>query len=346
MDRQNRAVYPPDDRLLTVENLVVAIQPSRHRPALTVIDSATVDVGPGEIVGIVGESGSGKTMLCRALLGTLSRRGATVVSGSIRLRGRELVSASESSWSRIRGREIGYVPQSALSGPNPVLTIEKQLVESIRVRGDISKRESRHRARELLDMVQIDRPDVVLKQFPSELSGGMRQRVMIAAALAQSPSVLVADEPTTGLDVTVQAEIMKVLGELSREFNTGTLLVSHDLALIEDVCDRVMVMHAGATVEIGSVSDVMGATAHPYTDALRRSRIDLAAPGTSLSTIPGEPPSVGLWPSGCRFAARCELATEECAVGSHPELRLYEGHRTACLHAEHVSSSSADRQGA
>jgi oligopeptide/dipeptide ABC transporter ATP-binding protein len=258
-----------------------------------------------------------------------------VLGGSIRLGERELAGASEATWRRIRGQEVGYIPQSALAGPNPVLPIETQLLESLR-RGGHSRQEARAEAKRLLDIVHIARPEVVLEQYPHELSGGMRQRVMIAAALAQRPELLVADEPTTGLDVTVQHEIMGLLREIRSELGAAVILVSHDLALIEDVCDRVTVMHAGATVETGTTAEVMRRPNHPYTVALQRSRIDLAEAGEALAAIAGEPPSVGQWPPGCRFAQRCPLAMADCTVGDHPRLAVRTEHLSACIHADRV----------
>jgi oligopeptide/dipeptide ABC transporter ATP-binding protein len=327
------AAEPP---LLTVSGLRIGIR-RRGRPPLVVVDAADLTLRPGEMLGVVGESGSGKTMLCRSLIGTLGRRDAYVIDGSVRLDGRELAGAPESVWRRIRGREIGYVPQSALAGPNPVLTVETQLRESLDVSGG-GRAAARAEARRLLGLVRMANPDVVLGQYPHELSGGMRQRVMIASALARRPRLLVADEPTTGLDVTVQSAIMELLREVRATLGMAVILVSHDLGLIQDVCDRMVVMHAGATVESGATGDVLEAPLHPYTVALQRSRIDVAKPGSELRVIAGEAPAVGSWPAGCRFASRCELAAPDCRTGAHPPLTDDMGHDTACLHAERVGA--------
>jgi oligopeptide/dipeptide ABC transporter ATP-binding protein len=321
--------------LLSVADLRIGIRRAGSAP-LVVVDAADLTLRPGEMLGVVGESGSGKTMLCRSLIGTLGRRDAYVIDGSVRLEGRELVGASEATWRRIRGRQVGYVPQSALAGPNPVLTVERQLRESLDVAG--GRRAARAEARRLLDLVNMANPDVVLGQYPHELSGGMRQRVMIASALARRPRLLVADEPTTGLDVTVQSAIMRLLQEIRRTLGMAVILVSHDLALIEDVCDRVVVMHAGATVEAGDTAAVLSHPLHPYTLALQRSRIDLAEPGAELRVIAGEAPAVGQWPPGCRFAARCELAGPDCTEGAHPALTAEGERRTACLHADRIGA--------
>ena len=325
-----------NDVLLDVRDLRIAILQGSRTP-LPVVDTADFEIRRGEILGLVGESGSGKTMVCRSLIGTLSRRGAKVMSGSIRFADHDLANASEELWRQIRGKRIGYVTQSALAGLNPVMTIEAQLRDAIRQDGGTYSGTEAGRARELLDVVRIRRPDTVFHQHPHQLSGGMRQRVMIACAIASRPELLIADEPTTGLDVTVQAEIMTLLKGILAEMGLAILLVSHDLALIDDVCDRVVIMHAGACVESGHVRQV-ARPRHPYTAALHRSRIELATPGSELVTIAGRPPAVGSWPAGCRFAGRCEIAEVDCANGAHPPLMpLGDGHSSACLHVEAMS---------
>lgn len=323
--------YSPK-KLLQVLDLKIGI-PHPRRETLIIVDNANFDIGYGEMLGIVGESGSGKTMVCRSMIGTLERRGAKVLSGKVLLEGEDLAHASESTWKKLRGKAIGYVPQSALAGPNPVLTIHAQLAEALQkseAKGSIAEQSKR-----LLDLVKIRRIDTVLKQYPNQLSGGMRQRVMIACALASEPKLLIADEPTTGLDVTVQSQIMELLKEIRQEFGTSIILISHDLALIDDVCDRVVVMHAGATVEVGSVGE-LAKPRHPYTIALNQSRIDIAEPGSELVTILGNAPSVGEWPPGCRFAERCTIRQSDCSVGpNHPPLFGERGtHQSACLHTE------------
>ena len=321
----------PPAPLLDVRDLRIGIVQGRRTP-LPVVDKADFAIGRGQIVGLVGESGSGKSMVCRSLIGTLPRRGAVVTSGSIRFGDVDLAAMDERAWRAIRGRQIGYVTQSALAGLNPVMTIEAQLREAIEQDAAAHGETDRVRARSLLDVVHIRRPDTVLRQYPHQLSGGMRQRVMIACAIASRPRLLVADEPTTGLDVTVQAEIMKLLRAIQADMGLSILLVSHDLALIDDVCERVVVMHAGACIETGPV-DRIALPRHPYTAALQRSRIELAEPGGELVTIAGRPPAVGSWPAGCRFADRCSLVSDACRTGDHPPLvTVAPGHMSACLH--------------
>ena len=317
--------------LIQIKDVVIGI-PHKRRPTLIIVNNANFDINYGEMVGIVGESGSGKTMICRTMIGTLERRGGKILSGDVVFEGQSLAKASESDWKKLRGKSIGYVPQSALAGPNPVLTIEAQLAEALRNTGDTKNIKAR--SKELLDLVKIRRVDTVMKQYPYQLSGGMRQRVMIACALATSPKLLIADEPTTGLDVTVQSQIMDLLKEIRSAMGTAIVLISHDLALIDEVCDRVVVMHAGATVEVGSVKD-LEKPRHPYTIALNSSRIDIAAPGSELVTIKGSAPSVGEWNPGCRFAQRCSIVQSDCRAGDHPALIGASGtHQTACIHTE------------
>lgn len=308
---------------------------------LPVVDSVSLSLDQTQAVGIVGESGSGKSMFCRALIGTLARHDAEVLSGSIRFDGDELAGASESTWRQIRGRQIGYVPQSSLAGLNPVLTIGTQLVEALTSFGRSAGRAQAEReARHLLEIVRIPRAEAIMRVRPNELSGGMRQRVMIAGALAAQPRLLVADEPTTALDVTVQREILTLIADIRRELGMALILVSHDLSVIEEVCNNVLVMYAGASVEFGSVVDVVRATRHPYTAALRASRIDAAMPGIDVETIEGEPPTLGDWPTGCRFWPRCPLATDACRTGPQPGLRTVGRQLTACIRAELLESAS------
>ena len=322
--------------LLSINDVVIGI-PHKRRGTLIIVKKANFDIAQGEMVGIVGESGSGKTMVCRAIIGTLERRGAKVLSGEVVFDGQDLAKINEAQWKKLRGKSIGYVPQSALAGPNPVLTIEAQLAEALRNTGDTKN--IKVRSKELLDLVKIRRVETVMKQYPYQLSGGMRQRVMIACALATKPKLLIADEPTTGLDVTVQSQIMDLLKEIRSTMGTSIILISHDLALIDDVCDKVVVMHAGATVEVGSVKDLEHPK-HPYTVALNSSRIDIAAPGSELVTILGSAPSVGQWQDGCRFSLRCAFVQDDCGTGDHPALIGARGaHQTACLHANRLEGA-------
>jgi len=324
------------NHLLEIKNLKIDVRVTKKR-RLSIVDTASLIIEPGEIIGLIGESGSGKTMLCRSLVGTLGRRGAYIASGELKFDGIDLITAKQSVWNDIRGKRIGYVPQSALAGPNPVMTIGAQLAEAILQDENFPKSDVEKRSLELLNIVQIRRPETVLKQYQHELSGGMKQRVMIACAIAQQPQLIVADEPTTGLDVTVQAEIMELLKQIRKDFNTSIILVSHDLPLINEICDDIVIMHAGTTVEKISSKSIK-ASKHPYTLALYNSRIDLVLPKGQLKTINGQPPSVGSWPEGCRFSERCDFVKDKCRTKQDlPLIEIGSNHQTSCLRYDEIA---------
>ncbi len=320
---------------LTVEQLRIGL--IRDGAELRIVDSADFTLEAGASLGIVGESGSGKTMLCRSFIGTLPRYGLRVLGGRLTIGGRDVTGATEDDWRAIRGKVIGYVPQSSLAGLNPVLTVETQLLEALRIGQAMDAADARAEARRLLDVVRIPRVDSVLHERSHQLSGGMKQRVMIAAALALRPPLLVLDEPTTALDVTVQFEILTLLRQLGEDLHMGMILISHDLAVVEFLCERVMTMYAGATVELGQAAQVRARPRHPYTDALLHSRLGMAARGTDLVAIPGEMPVVGSWPEGCRFGPRCVHAIDACRSGPQPLARFVDTHLSACIRAEEVT---------
>ena len=336
MDMQKQDINKNNnDILLHVQDLQISFRKGYNK-LLPVVDVANFKLKTDKALGIVGESGSGKTMLSRAIIGTLERRGALITAGKIFFNGIDLSTAAENTWRRIRGKQIGYVPQSSLSGLNPVLTIETQLIESIISSESGSKKGIKKQAMDLLEMVRIPRAKQVLKNRAHELSGGMRQRVMIATAIAQNPKLLIADEPTTALDVTVQKEILELITNLRKDLGMALILISHNLPVIEEACDSVMVMYAGTSVEFGPVKVLAGAPKHPYTLALRDSRVDLARPGEDLEAILGNPTTVGHWPKGCRFWPRCTLADKACQTGSDYPLSPVGNQLTACIHHERM----------
>ena len=291
------------------------------------------DIAPGERVGIVGESGCGKTITGLSILRLLPNN-LSGLDGSIMFDDIDLASCSTRTMRAIRGRRIAMIFQEPMSALDPVFTVGHQIAETLRIHTDVSKEAAREQTIDMLRRVGIASPERRIDEYPHQLSGGMRQRVMIACAIAQSPELLVADEPTTGLDVTVQAEIMKLLRDIRSDMGMSIMLVSHDLALVDAVCDQLVVMHAGACVESGAV-DQVAVPLHPYTAALNRSRIELATPGSELVTIKGQSPAVGSWRPGCRFAERCGIVQPDCRVGNHPPLvGPASGHRTSCLHPE------------
>lgn len=304
---------------------------------LEVVRELTLQVDAGQAVGLVGESGSGKSVACRALTGTLGLIGGGVTSGRLSVCGQDVTDAAEGQWRKLRGREVALVPQASLSGLDPLMRVGSQLRETIRVHDRAC--DARERARDLMARVDLD--PLLLKRYPHELSGGQRQRVMIALALAGRPRLLIADEPTTALDVTVQRSILRGLRALCEDEGMGLVLVSHDMGVIEQVCDRVAVMYAGCSVETGLVNDVMTAPRHPYTAELLAARPTLD--GGRLRGIDGMPPSPRAWLPGCRFAPRCALQSPECTA-DRPQLSpIGDDHRVACAHPLPVEAGEASR---
>jgi oligopeptide/dipeptide ABC transporter ATP-binding protein len=288
-----------------------------------------LDVHAGEIVGIVGESGSGKSVTFLGMMGLLPR--SATISGSATVRGTELVGASTKTMRGVRGKRVAMIFQDPLSALNPTHRIGNQIVEMIQAHQDLSKKAAMARAVELLDIVGIPQPDQRSQQYPHEFSGGMRQRVMIAMAIANDPEVLIADEPTTALDVTVQAQILEVMQRIQRDLGTAIVLITHDLGVVARVASRVQVMYAGRAVERAAVDDVFANSMHPYTRGLMAS-----LPGSErarLTPIPGSPPNMLHPPAGCAFAPRCAHAVTACTVGEPPALVAIGPVETACLRA-------------
>jgi peptide/nickel transport system ATP-binding protein/oligopeptide transport system ATP-binding protein len=277
------------------------------------VDGVSFDVQEGETVGIVGESGCGKTVTSLSVLGLLPVPPARILEGSsIRFAGEELVGASVRRMRALRGNEISMIFQEPMSSLNPVYTVGDQICEALRLHRDMGRREARIEAVRLLDEVGIAGADRRVDEYPHQLSGGMRQRVMIAMALSCAPKLLIADEPTTALDVTIQAQILELVAELRRNRGMAVLLITHDLGVVAEVCDRVVVMYAGQVVERGSVQEIFSEPRHPYTRGLLRSLPSLEDRGRRLETIQGTVPPPTDWPTGCRFQARCLLAEERC----------------------------------
>jgi oligopeptide/dipeptide ABC transporter ATP-binding protein len=292
------------------------------------VRGVSLEVHPGEVLGVVGESGSGKSVSFLAMMGLLPP--SAKITGSAKVNGIELIGAKTKVLREARGNEIAMIFQDPLSALNPVQRIGPQIVEMIRAHQNISKAEAMTQAVEALDMVGIPQPKERAHQYPHEFSGGMRQRVMIAMAIVNKPKVLIADEPTTALDVTVQAQILDVLERIRRDLGTAIVLITHDLGVVARVADRVQVMYAGRIVEKAAVDPLFYATRHPYTAGLLSS---LPATSTErLHPIPGAPPNMLQPPSGCAFRPRCSYAVEACA-GEIPELARLGDSETACIRA-------------
>ena len=317
--------------LLAVEHLTVEFPTDDG--VLHAVDDLTFEVGEHEVLGVVGESGSGKTVTALALLGLLPTRAQ--VRGSIRFRGDELLGRPERDLERLRGNDLAIVFQDALAAFNPVMTVGRQVDEAIAVHHpEIGAAARRERVVALLDLVGIPDPTSRADQYPHQYSGGMRQRAMLAMALANDPALLIADEPTTALDVTLQAQVLDVLERIRERTGTAVLLITHDLGVIAGLADRVVVLYAGRRVESAPVDTLFAASRHPYTLGLLASlpRLDRGARGTPLFRIDGQPPSLVHRPTGCAFHPRCpfRVIPEPCATTVPPELEVGTAHSSAC----------------
>ncbi|HEX6075722.1 MAG TPA: ABC transporter ATP-binding protein [Micromonosporaceae bacterium] len=304
------------------------------------LNGVSYQVAAGETLAILGESGSGKTVSAQAIMGLLESPPAHVTGGRIRYRGEDLLRLSPERRRQVRGKEIAMIFQDSLSALNPVFAVGWQIAETLRVRRGLGKADALRRAAELMDLVRIPAARQRLRDYPHQFSGGMRQRVMIAMALALDPPVLIADEPTTALDVTVQAQIMELLAELRRERNMALILITHDLGVIADIADRIAVMYAGRVIEQADVHSIYAAPAHPYTRGLLESVPRLDQKGHQLISIPGLPPSLLALPSGCPFHPRCRHAQPLCVEEVPADHLLLsarsEGHTSACHFAEEI----------
>jgi peptide/nickel transport system ATP-binding protein len=326
--------------LLEVTNLNVTFEAGDVR--VPAVRGTSYHITPGEVVAIVGESGSGKTTAAMAVIGLLPEYAD--VSGSVRLHGKELLGLSDHAMSQIRGKTIGTVFQDPMSALTPVYTVGDQIAEAVEVHNrDIRRADARKRALELLELVGIAQPQRRARAFPHELSGGERQRVVIAIAIANDPDLLICDEPTTALDVTVQAQILDVLRTARDVTGAGVLIITHDLGVVSEFADRALVMYAGRAVEIATVEELYRDRRMPYTVGLLGSVPRLDAPqGTRLIPIPGAPPTMSsLRPDACQFAPRCPLAIDECLAAEPALVTIRNGHRAACIRTDEVAGRSA-----
>lgn len=314
-----------------------------ERP-LVAVDDVSFQVAEGEILGLVGESGSGKSITLRSILGIVRPRGR--VAGEILWNGQNLVALDEARLRRIRGREIAMIFQEPMSSLNPLLTVGLQISENLVAHTNLDAKARKARAIELLDLVGIAAARNRLDDFPHEFSGGMRQRVMIAIALASNPKLLLADEPTTALDVTIQDQILRLIQSLSRDLGMAVILVTHDMGVVAETCDRVAVMYGGRLCEVGSTTDVIGDARHPYSLGLLRSIPRDVAPRTPLYSIPGAPPALSALPPGCAFSARCPVAGRECP-DIRPALEAIGSSRlVACHHLQDALAHFGSREAA
>jgi peptide/nickel transport system permease protein len=322
-----------DSALLSVNSLQVEYRSATG--AVAVIDDVSFTVGTGETVGLVGESGCGKTTTALAILGLLPG-GTRITAGSVWFDGQDLAAMSEGELQRVRGAKIGFVSQEPLISLNPAFRVGWQLAEAVRTHRNVSRREARRQAVQLLERVHLPDPVAVARRYPHELSGGMAQRVAIARALAGQPRLLIADEPTTALDVTVQAEILGLLRELQDEQQMATLFITHDWGVVADVCDRAVVMYAGQVVEQADVGPMLHEPMHPYTEALLAANPHNVTEVELLPTIRGDVPQPGKWPDGCHFHDRCQYATSGCRMDPIALERPSPGRTTRCIHHDEL----------
>jgi oligopeptide/dipeptide ABC transporter ATP-binding protein len=323
-----RGTLPNKPPLLEISGLTAEFH--TRRGAIRAVEDVSFTVPRGGAIGIVGESGSGKSVTALSILRLLSEPAGRITAGSIRFDGRELTTLSEHEMEALRGQSIAMIFQEPMTSLNPVFHIGEQIAESITLHESCSRSVARRRAVEMLRLVGIADPAARAADYPHQLSGGMRQRVMIAIALACNPKLLIADEPTTALDVTIQAQILDLLRRLRQELGTAILLITHDLGVIAEFVDEVVVMYAGRVVEHGPVRELFRSPQHPYTEGLLRSTPRMEAKARRLRQIPGTVPSPVAFPGGCRFHPRCPQAQAICSELQPPDFLRGEGHHAAC----------------
>jgi len=299
--------------------------------AVKAVDGVSFVIKPGEILGIVGESGSGKSITALSIMGLVPNPPGRIIEGKIYYNGEDLIQKSEKQMRRIRGNKISMIFQDPMTSLNPVFTIGHQLIETVRAHRDVSKKQAEDRACELLTLVGISDPKQRLKNYPHEFSGGMRQRVMIAMALACDPELLIADEPTTALDVTVQAQILELLKQLQEELGMAIIMITHDLGVVAEICDRVMVMYAGKQVEFTDHISLFDHPKHPYTWGLLGSIPKIEKEKKRLTAIAGHPPDLQHLPQGCHFADRCKQAMDQCRSHEPVLKEIGSNHLVRCL---------------
>lgn len=337
---------PTPDALASTSEPLLRVRDLRtvfHTESGTVaaVDGASFNLYPGQVLGIVGESGCGKTQLSMSIMRLIPSPPGQIERGEILFNGRDLLQLSEREMREIRGNEIAMIFQEPMTSLNPVFSIGDQLMETIRLHQGLDKAAARAKAVEMLQLVGIPRAAQVMSEYPHRFSGGMRQRVMIAMALSCNPRLLIADEPTTALDVTIQAQILELMKELKERINTAIIFITHDLGVIAEMAQRVVVMYAGEVVEQADVVQLFKEPKHPYTRALIASRPTIEDERDELAFIPGQVPNPHHRPSGCPFHPRCAHAQDRCRTAMPPEVRFAGGHSTRCwLHVEQAAGGA------
>jgi peptide/nickel transport system ATP-binding protein len=328
-----------DDALVTVRDL--AVEFATDYGWERVVNGVSFDVRRGETLGIVGESGSGKSVTCLAMTGLIPTPGGRVAHGSVMLDGQELVGLDQRQLEDIRGDDVGMIFQEPMTSLNPAFTVGQQIAEMVRRHRGGSKDAAMARAVEMLQRVGIPNAKQRAREYPYQFSGGMRQRVMIAMALACDPKLLIADEPTTALDVTIQAQVLDLLREMQAEFGMSLIFITHDLGVVADICDRVVVMYAGRLVETASIDDLYFRPAHPYTEGLLTAMPQIVARSGRLASIPGSTPLPSQLPEGCAFHPRCPYAVDACKRGEIPLTQLGDGRAARCIRVGELSLAGA-----
>ena len=313
--------------LLQVENLVVHYTAGEE--VIEAVNDVSFTLEKGETIGLVGETGAGKTTIVKSILRILPDPPAKVKSGKIYFEGKELLGLGEHQMRKIRGSQIAMIFQDPMTALNPVFTVGDQISEALRLHQKISKKEAYTKVCEMLEMVGI--PAERYGEYPHQFSGGMKQRVVIAMALSCNPALLLADEPTTALDVTIQAQVLSMMNRLKKELGTSVIMITHDLGIVAEVCDRVAVVYAGEIVEMGGREHIFDNALHPYTEGLFDSIPSLTGDETRLRPIKGLPPNPADLPKGCKFAPRCPYATEACSQAEPPLREVEPGHLVRCI---------------
>ena len=324
----------PGDHVLAVDGLTIEF--ATQHGWVTVVDDVSFELGRGETLAIVGESGSGKSVTSLACMGLLPPSGR-VKSGSVVLDGLDLVPMSNRDMENLRGERIAMVFQEPMTSLNPAFRVGDQISEVVRRHNDMSRSDARRRAVEVLDLVGIPKAEQRSRDYPHEFSGGMRQRVMIAMALACDPDVVIADEPTTALDVTIQAQVLDLLRSMRDQLGMGLLFITHDLGVVADIAHWVMVMYGGQRVETASVDEIFEQPLHPYTEGLLRSMPTTGGRGERLASIPGQPPAPWAQPEGCRFAPRCPYAVDRCRHEPPELVPVAIGRASRCLRVDEIT---------
>ncbi len=315
--------------LLSVKELRTEFFSSK-KSSVTAVDKISFDINRGEILGLVGESGCGKSVTSLSIMQLLKDTPGKVTNGEVIFEGRNLLKLSDKEIREIRGGKMSMIFQEPMSSLNPAMRIDKQMIEGIRLHSDMTKDQAREHAANMLKKVGIPDPSRVLKNYPHQLSGGMSQRVMIAMAMSCDPTLLIADEPTTALDVTIQAQILDLMKKIQEEDNSSILLITHDLGVVAEMCSRVIVMYAGKIVEEAPVEILFKNPSHPYTQGLIASVPKLGSGVKVLPSIPGSVPDLSAMPEGCRFAPRCKYATDKCRTEEPELVQIGENHKCRC----------------